>query len=115
MAAVDQHLKRHAQLAAIIENGAVLAGNPRRPGIEVMPCVEGGGLRAAVLVIHTIAIANGPSAATHTVTRLQHLHLEPGAGQFQCRHQPRDPGAQHQHAGALPQAFLEFQRLRATV
>lgn len=115
MAAVDQHFQRHTQFAAIVQDRAVLAGNPRRARVEVMPRVECGGLHAAVLVVHAVAVADRPGTAAHPLTGLQHVHVEPGAGQFQRRHQPRDSGPQYQHASALPQAALEFQRLRATV
>jgi len=90
----------------------VLAGNPCRPGVEVMPRLERGGLRTAILVVHAVAMTDCPGATAAPLTGFQHLHAEPGAGQFQGGDQPGNPGTQHQHAGALPQAVLEFQRLR---
>jgi len=115
MAAVDQHFQRHAKLTAIVEDRAVLAGNTGRAGVEVMPLIECRRLRAAILVVHAVVMTQGPGAPPDPLTRLQHLHVKPGAGQLQGGDQTGDPGAQHQHAGALPQAFFEFQRLRTAV
>ncbi len=115
VAAVDQHFQGHTEFAAIVEERAVLARNPGRAGVEIQARIEGHGLRAAIGVGHAITLAQGPGAPADAVARLQHLYVEPGAAEFQGGDQPGNPRAQHQHAGALPQALLELQRLRAAV
>ena len=115
MTAVDQHFQGHAQFTAIVEDRAVLAGNTRRPGVEILVRVKPHRLRATVLIVHAVAVAQGPGTATHALAGLQHLHTEAGARQLQRSDQPGNSGAQHQYTGALPQAVLEFQWLRSTV
>ncbi|MNP53270.1 hypothetical protein D3C76_1477310 [compost metagenome] len=81
-AAIDQHLQFHAQFAAVAEDGQVMAGQACSAGVEEVARVELDGLCRAVVVLDTVALAQGPDSATDSLAGLQHGDREAGLAQF---------------------------------
>ena len=98
---LDERLERDAEPLAVIEQGAVVIGNPPRPWIEIEAFLKFAGLRRAAEFGEPVAAAQRPVAAAGAAVEFQHLHLVAGLAQFQCRRHAGKTGAEDQHRGAF--------------
>ncbi len=105
MIELDERLERDVEPPAIIEQRAVVIGNPPGPGIDVEPRLELAGLRRAAKLGKTVAAAQRPVTAAGAAVELQHLDLIAGVAQLERRRHAGKPGAEDQYRGALRIAF----------
>ena len=98
---LDEGFQRHVEPAAVIEQCAMMMGNPPRAGIEVEPLLELAGLLEAAEFGKAVAAADRPVAAASAAVEFEDLDLVAGLAQFQRRRHARKPGAEDQHRGAL--------------
>ncbi len=110
VAGIDQHLKGHAQLAAVVQNRTMLAWQPCRSGIEVQTGSKLRRLAATVQIIDLITVAQCPVTPAHPLARFKDAYLKACALEFVGGHQPGDPCTEHQHPRALPglRTVVEF-------
>nr|WP_278254116.1 hypothetical protein [Sphingobium sp. BYY-5] len=97
-AAIDQDLQRNMQIAAQAQYAVMMAGNARRPGVEIEAGVEIHRLALPVRVGEAIPAAHGPDAPADPVARLQHGDVDPARLQFARGDQPRDARAKDDDA-----------------
>jgi hypothetical protein len=97
---LDKRLKRDAKPLAVVEQRAMVVGNPPRTGIDIEALVEFAGLFEATELRKGIAAAQGPIAAPCPAVELQNLHAVAGLAQFQRGGHARKAGAEDQDGSA---------------
>ena len=109
-AGIDLDLQRDAELAAIAENGLMMAGHARRAAIPVQVLIEFADLARAVghleLCASRMVQLRPPtrSRASSTVT------VVAGFAEFVCGREARDAGAEHDDLGGVGVASFKRQR-----
>src|SRR5262249_40939113 len=94
---LDKGFEHHVKPLAVIQQRAVMIGNPPRPGVEVEAVVEGAGLLEAAELDESIATAQRPVASTGATVELQHLNLVAGLAQLQRRRHAGETRAENEH------------------
>jgi hypothetical protein len=79
---LDERLQRHAEPAAIVQDGVVVVGNSPRPRIEVEAFVEGAVLRGAAEFRIDVAAPDRPVPAARSRVVFEHLDLVSRAAEF---------------------------------
>ena len=98
---LDERLERDVQPPAVIEQRAVVIGNPPRARIDVEPLLEFAGLHRAAELGEAIAAAQRPVTAARAIVELQHPHLIAGLAQFERSGHAGKPGAEDQDGSAF--------------
>ena len=106
---LDEGLERHAEPAAVIQDGMVMVGDSPGPGIEIEAFVERASLRGAAEFGEGIPAAQGPVAAACPAVELENPHLVSGLAQLQCRRHAGKAGAEDEN-GSAPGIAVELDR-----
>ncbi len=98
---VEEHLHRHAELAAVAEDAGVRVRDAPGADVHVLALVPVADLRLAAGAEFRVcgALADAPRDAADAVTRLQHLIVVAELAELVGHDQPGGAGAEDQHLG----------------
>src|SRR5262249_3396865 len=96
---LNERFERDVQWLAIIEQRAVMIGNPPWTGIDVEPRCERAGLGVAAELGEAVAAAQAPVAAAGAAVELEELHLVAGLAQFERGGHAGESSAENEDGG----------------
>ncbi len=98
---LDERLERDTQALAVVENRAVVIGNPPWTGIDIEALLEFAGLLETTEFSKGIPAPQGPVAAAGPAVELQNLDVVSSLAQLKCCRHAGKPGAEDDDGSAL--------------